>query len=61
MGINLAAFLGAPLAEFRTAMEQCVNDANAVDATADPALPPFAPLLPLEAQANARTVLADDL
>ena len=60
-GIDLPTFLTTPMAEFRAAMSRCVTDAENADLTADPAIPPFAFDMPLQPQANARAVLADDL
>jgi hypothetical protein len=60
-GIELSAFLARPMAEFRAAMGRCVADAEAADATADPAIPPFAAEPPLDVQARSREAIAGDL
>ncbi len=60
-GIDLPTFLVTPMSEFRAAMLRGVTDAEAADATADTSIPPFAMDMPLEPQANARILLADDL
>jgi hypothetical protein len=60
-GIELPAFLARPMAEFRTAVARCVADAQAADATADPAIPAFDIGTPLDVQARARETLAPEL
>jgi hypothetical protein len=60
-GISLAEFLSRPMAQVRAAVAGCVEAATETDRSAHDLIPPFAPQLPLGAQAQARTQLAIDL
>ncbi len=59
-GLTLAGYLSHPVSQSRSSLGEILSAAQAADATAHPAIPPFADG-DLQAQAKARSELADKL
>ena len=59
--LSLREFLATPMDQIRETVKGCVDAAAAVDATKNPAIPPFAPQTDLQIQGQKRAELAASL